>query len=284
MNVLTRHGWLAIPVLALTLSACQQADAPPKSQPASSAADSAAPQQNQSREQHQPLIAIAINRTLTQPGCKSEPCATVELHSLVFDNDDALSAELARRLLHMGAPMSESEIDGDQLPQTVDAYARELFAQSEKANEGMSAPRPYAATLEAKEVDHHDDLLILELNSYVYTGGAHGMPGTAYMVIDEKSRQIVTLDDMLKAGQKPAFEAALKTAWQRWHEKSEAGLSLDPDHWPFVPSDNAAPLSKGIAVTYNAYDLGPYAIGQPTLTIPYSDLEGILKLRFMPKN
>lgn len=272
-----RYRWLAVPTLLLALTACDG------SNDDQSSADSTAQDTSTSGTAASgPLSPKSVDRTLTAPDCQGEDCATVEVHLLEFDNDPALSREVERRLVQLGNPISESGVDKDDLPDTVDAYADDFFSQSAQANDGAEAIVHYSASLEAKEVSHHDDLMILELQGYVMTGGAHGMPFSEYMVIDERTHQVVTLDDMVQQGQKPAFEAALKQSWQNWQENSDVGKTLDPINWPFSPSDNAAPLEDAMAVTYGPYALGPYAIGMPTLTIPYSDLSGILKSRFLP--
>ncbi|WP_438765666.1 RsiV family protein [Kushneria sp. TE3] len=281
MMTSTRYRWLAVPALLLTLTACDQTGDDQTVDDRDSASTTI--EATDTPDQQQGLSPTFVNRTLTPPDCEGDDCASVEVRTVEFDNDPALTDEVARRLVRMGSPISDASVDEDALPATVDAYAEDFFDQSARANEESDNPRPYHTSLEASQIGHHDDLLVLELQSYVMTGGAHGLPGTAYMVIDERTRQIVTLDDMLKPGQKPAFEAALESAWQRWMKDSEQARDLDPEDWPFSPSDNAAPLEDNMAVTYGVYTLGPYAIGQPTLTIPYSDLDGVLKPRFVPE-
>lgn len=283
MTLSIRYRWLAVPALLLTLTACDQTgdDQTPddRATPQDNAATAHAPDAQKPQEGLSPTF---VNRTLKAPDCEGDDCASIDVRMIELNNAPELSSELERRLVRMGSPISDSVVDEDKLPATVDAYAESFFHQSARANSDSDNPRPYHTTLEAKEVGHHNDLLILELQSYVMTGGAHGLPGTAYMVIDEKTRQVITLDDMLKEGQRSAFDQALETSWQRWMKESEAAQGLDPVDWPFSPSDNAAPLADNMAVTYGVYTLGPYAIGQPTLTIPYSDLDGVLKPRFMP--
>ncbi|RKD84402.1 DUF3298 and DUF4163 domain-containing protein [Kushneria marisflavi] len=288
----TRYRWLAVPALLLTLAACDQAKNDPHADSQTSTQDSGSstteatgaqdPQGQQNQDQQKGLSPTFVDRTITDPNCQGDQCASVEVRMVQFDSDPALSSDIERRLIRMGSPISDSVVPEDALPTTVEAYADNFFDQSAQANQDSDNPRPYSSTLEAKEISRHDDLLVLELQSYVMTGGAHGMPGTHYMVIDERTHQVVTLDDMLKEGQQPAFEAALKNAWQDWQNNSDAGRTLDPLNWPFSSSDNAAPLEDSMAVTYDAYTLGPYAIGQPTLTIPYSALSDILKPRFIP--
>ncbi|REC95194.1 RsiV family protein [Kushneria indalinina] len=286
MTTSTRYQWLAVPALLLALTACDQTgdDQTVDDQNATQDNVSSTASTTDTQDQQDGLSPTFVNRTITAPDCEGDDCASIEIHMIEFDNAPELSRQLEQRLVRMGNPVSDSGIDEDNLPSTVDTYAEGFFDQSARANEDTDNSSHYYASLEAEEVSRHDDLLILELKSHVMTGGAHGMPGTDYMVIDETTRQVVTLDDMLEEGQKPAFEAALKDAWQDWQENSEVGQTLDPINWPFSPSDNAAPLEDAMAVTYNVYDLGPYAIGQPTLTIPYSELEGVLKPRFVPES
>jgi len=53
--------------------------------------------------------------------------------------------------------------------------------------------------------------------------------------------------------------------------------------WPFQFSDNAALMQDGIAVTFNHYVLGPYALGMPTIVVPYRELKGIIKSGLLAK-
>ena len=284
MTTSTRYRWLVMPALLMALAACDQTSDDQTVETQGAAQDTTPPaaDTSETQDRQEALSPTFVNRTITAPDCQGDECASIEIHTAEFNNAPALTRSVEQRLVRMGNPISDSVVSEDKLPATVDAYAESFFNQSARANSDSDNPRPYHTTLEAKEVGHHNDLLILELQSYVMTGGAHGLPGTAYMVIDEKTRQVITLDDMLKEGQRSAFDQALETSWQRWMKESEAAQGLDPVDWPFSPSDNAAPLADNMAVTYGVYTLGPYAIGQPTLTIPYSDLDGVLKPRFMP--
>ncbi|WP_456268583.1 DUF3298 domain-containing protein [Kushneria sp. AK178] len=280
-----RYRWLAVPALLMTLAACDQTADDQSVDDQDSARNNVSTTADSTDTEHRQegLSPTLVNRTITAPDCEGDDCASVEIRMIEFDSAPSLSREIEQRLVRMGHPVSDSGVDEDALPTTVDAYAESFFDQSARASEETDNPSRYHASLEAQEVSRHDDLLILELQSYVMTGGAHGLPGTDYMVIDENTRQVVTLDDMLQEGEKPAFEAALKNSWQDWQKNSEAGQTLDPINWPFSPSDNAAPLNDAMAVTYGVHTLGPQAIGQPTLTIPYSELDGVLKPRFMPE-
>jgi|TARA_Y100001949_G_C15977878_1_gene327021 hypothetical protein len=162
-----------------------------------------------------------------------------------------------------------------------DAYAERFLSLAEEDNQAAPGDMTSEALLEATVYARHHDLLVIELNSYVYHAGqAHGLPLTEYMVIDERERRIVEPEDMLVDGQEAAFDALLAGAHQRWI--TEMGLDAQfATQWPLSKSRNIAPLEDRWEVTYNVYDIAPYAAGQPTLTLPLEALKGVAKPRYL---
>ncbi|MES1956406.1 DUF3298 and DUF4163 domain-containing protein [Salinisphaera hydrothermalis] len=223
---------------------------------------------------HSPLGEETVMQRFSPKGCKDQ-CPTVKVSTLRFDNAPKLTATLRRQLLGM------AQLGGDKphkTPSDFKAYAAQLFDDSEAMRRQNPEIAPYSADFKARVVARRDGVLVVRLDTYTFLGGAHGMPVTYYRVIDEDQQRILSLGDMLEPGQHKAFEAKLRAAHTRWAKQQP----LDMSNWPFTPSDNAAPMADGMAVTYQAYDIGPYAMGQPTLTIPYDQLHGILKPRFIP--
>ncbi|WP_158700889.1 DUF3298 and DUF4163 domain-containing protein [Phytohalomonas tamaricis] len=252
--------WSVLLGLTVTLAACQNITerTPPPDPPAV-------------------LEIQRVERLFIEPDCSGDHCARVSADYLRFVNDAALSAELKRRLLVMAGGIG----NGSESPAaSFDAYAHEFFSEARKARTDYPDTAPYHASVTAEVIADHDGLLILALNNYIFIGGAHGMPVTQYMVIDQHSRQIVTLDDMLRDGQRHTFDAALERAHNRWLEQLGEDQAFAAQ-WPLSSSSNVAPLDEDVVVKYQAYDLGPYAIGQPELHIPYAELKGIFKPRYL---
>ena len=52
--------------------------------------------------------------------------------------------------------------------------------------------------------------------------------------------------------------------------------------WPFQENDNYALTRDGMVIKYPAYSIAPYAQGEPEISIPYSELRGILKPELLP--
>lgn len=224
------------------------------------------------------LASLAIEKQYIAPGCQGEQCSTVTISALEFPQAPALSDALQTRLLTLGMSISE---ENAQPAENWDAYAERFLALANEDNHTAPGNMTSEALLEATVHARHNDLLVVELNSYVYHAGqAHGLPLTEYMVIDERERRIVEPEEMLLDGQEAAFDALLAQAHQRWINEMDFEEQF-ATNWPLSKSRNIAPLENHWEVTYNVYEIAPYAAGQPTLTLPLDALEGVAKPRYL---
>lgn len=141
----------------------------------------------------------------------------------------------------------------------------------------------YSLMVTPDYLGHVNDFELFELHSYVFTGGAHGMPYSEYLVFDQKTQQQVQLADMLKSGSKSQFNALAYAAYKTWVKTVDDDVASYEENWPFTLSDNVTLTDKGLDIRYQHYAIGPYAYGMPVLHIPYRQLDGVIKPRFMPK-
>lgn len=222
-----------------------------------------------------PLPSRRVDKTYTDQQCQDENCSQVKVKTLVFKDAPKLNQRIQQTLLSM-VLMKE-----DKPPQDFKAYARQLFEQHRQttANAPEMSRMPYETRFEAKPIGEFKHLQVLRLDTYLFMGGAHGMPGTRYMMIDTRTRRVLDLEDILQPDKRHAFDKLLKQAYEKWAQEE----SLDPDLWSFVTTDNVTLGKNGLKATYQAYEIAPYAAGQPTLTIPYEQLQGILKPRYLPE-
>lgn len=58
--------------------------------------------------------------------------------------------------------------------------------------------------------------MIIELSSYLFTGGAHGMPGRGFINYDRRQHKVLSLQDMLVPGQEEAFWKQAELAHKAW--------------------------------------------------------------------
>ena len=160
------------------------------------------------------------------------------------------------------------------------------FAQAQFVNMPEGSSWGYQLMVTPRYIGHiapqsSPDLELFEIDSYVFTGGAHGMPYSEYLILDPSTKTKVTLDDMLISGKKPQFKAQAYKAYQTWVKSVDDDVKSYEKNWPFVLSDNITLTDKGVDIRYQHYAIGPYAYGMPVLSIPYASLKGVFKPKFI---
>lgn len=238
----------AVACLALTLGACQSLFQPNLRAPLQTTRDAS--------EQ-------------LKPGCSAPDCPLVNLDVVHFPTEPQLDAIVEKRLLQMTRFSPE-----DPMPASLAAY-REHFLQA--------AERRNSSYLQAKVREQHDGLVIVELSSYLDTGGAHGMPGRGFINYSRKDHKVLELQDMLVPGQEEAFWKAAQVAHNSWLISTK--LDQEPDYvknWPFQKTPHVALTYGGVILKYDVYTIAPYALGHVELKIPYPRLNGIIKPELFP--
>ncbi|WP_454191496.1 WG repeat-containing protein [Paenibacillus sp. Marseille-Q7038] len=120
------------------------------------------------------------------------------------------------------------------------------------------------------------NLVILELNGYHYTvGAAHGLPTKTHALTHLVTGRIFMLRDLFKAGMDYVEELSKRIRKMITDDPayayvfSESYQGIKPDQ-PFYISDHALHLY------FNPYEIGPYAAGFPTFTIPFDQIKGLI--------
>jgi hypothetical protein len=234
--------------IALTLGACQSVFQP---------------------SVQKPLAFIADRSEQLKAGCSGQECPLVNIDTVHVADEPKLDALIEQRLLKMTVFSPE-----DKLAPSLGAYREQFLRTAESRN---------SSYLQAKVREQHDGLVIVELSSYLDTGGAHGIPGRGFINYSRQNQKEVTLQDMLVPGQENAFWAAGKVAHNNWLISTRFGN--DPEfvkNWPFQQTPHVALLKDNVVLKYDVYSIAPYSEGHVELKIPYSRLRGILKPEWFP--
>lgn len=216
-----------------------------------------------------------VSLVTKKPDCKGELCPSITFKKLSFEGYDRFNVFLDRSLLGLAL----IDMEGSQVKRY--GNIADLAAQFWKTAEDR-----YEIILGAEVRRATPSVIVIELQSYSYSGGAHGMSTMQYVNWVPKMDKILTLNDMVLRGRMKAFEAALKKQYMKWldaNEFAQADKAGYSKMWPFQFSENAALMQDGIAVTFDHYVLGPYALGMPTIVVPYSELKGIINSGLLAK-
>lgn len=220
----------------------------------------------------------ATTQTLQQrlPGCDGEDCPAVSVTWPAFAQRDALNQAVEKQLIRQLA--GNGEDDGSQatsLAGVADAFL------ADAGNLPNGAAHGWQLIGEAKLLARRGDLATVRIETYEFTGGAHGMPATHWLNWDLAANRLVTLGDILQPGQEHAFWAVAQAAHQQWL-KDEANADDDfRGAWPFQKTGDFRLTDNGVRLLYGVYTLGPYVMGMPELTLPRGDLQGVVKAKFL---
>ncbi|NYT77250.1 DUF3298 domain-containing protein [Alcaligenaceae bacterium] len=208
----------------------------------------------------------------SKPGCKGD-CPTIKVDSIVFPGNPKLSDLIDNALAYMTGIGNS----------TVPAYSN--IAEYEQYFWKTAAPRD-STLLSARTRYRNSSLTVVELDTWQYmTGMTHGISATQFLNWDNKTAKVLSLADVLRPGQRQAYNAALKEAHARWlsaNPELVGDLNTFVRQWPFQESTNYAFTDQGLVIKYDSYQIAPYSAGQPELVISYDSLRGILKPEFLP--
>jgi hypothetical protein len=214
---------------------------------------------------------VEVRQTVTEQrptGCEGENCPLVNIDTLTFADEPELDRLIDARLRRM-------TINGpdDRLPETLQSYQQRFLSTAEPG---------WSSYLQAKLRDQHRNILIVELSSYLYVGGAHGMPGRGFINYDREQNRELRLEDLLIPGQEGSFWRVARQVHQRWLvENGHAQDAEFVDFWPFQQTANIALLKDSVLLKYDVYSIAPYSSGHPELFIPHEQLKGILKPEYL---
>lgn len=133
----------------------------------------------------------------------------------------------------------------------------------------------------AYPVCNHKDLVSVMIESYSYTGGAHGMTANYAMNYDVKKQSFIQIADVFNEG----FEDELieMIDYKLTHPMKGEEYGLFPDYKESLDKiftagyDTMYFTDDGIGFIYGEYLIAPYASGNIHVEIPYADLYPLLK-------
>ncbi|MGE8560254.1 MAG: RsiV family protein [Acinetobacter sp.] len=295
---------------AIALSACQPKQTEPKQ-------DKAAASEAAAHVEVLKLVGDSEKLSLDLPECDGNSCPEISIERLSTNQafiDEFIDQQILKQLDQI-LDISPKLLKSDQPVTTEnpkDVQASDQAAE-QTASLAVETPKqkmekqvkPYLQTflsldkeLKALSANHQISLMIkpkilnadlplatVVLNSSSYLGGAHGSSAQRYYNFDLKTKKQVGLNDILAPNQKAALEQKAHEVFKAWVIESKLANSVEEyeQAWKFSLSDNFYLSSQGLILQYGEYEIGPYVVGLPRLTIPYDQLQSVLKKQYLPE-
>lgn len=181
---------------------------------------------------------------------------------------EAVQKAITRHLLQLcGIEKPTAASPKAQLEKLADGFLGEAadFATEFEENEDMMK---WSSENEIKLETSHPKFITYKVETYDFTGGAHGNGLFRHFCYDAATGDLVTWKKVFKGS-----SAAQMTAMVKRELKRQAELdSFDDFHLP----EFVAFGEKGLYVEYDHYEIACYAAGAPSCTLPYSSIKAHL--------
>ena len=162
------------------------------------------------------------------------------------------------------------------------ATMKKSWNEIKELNKDSEEPMPYSYEIAIRIEEQTDKYVTLSINTYSYTGGAHGssMAYSVNFAKTYKDQVAYTIDTRMTKSMQPLLR---KGVIEYFKEQGETVSDAELGNMLFI-EDNTIPLpasspvltTKGLRFEYQQYEIGPYAIGMITFTIPYKDVKGFM--------
>lgn len=143
----------------------------------------------------------------------------------------------------------------------------------------------WEADIEGQITFEDDRLLTLKLETYIFTGGAHGLSTLRYLNFDKKTgeelgnEQLFTDVKALENLAEKAFREA--KGIPAGAGINDTGFMFEEDR--FTLPENMGFTPQGLELLYNPYEVASYADGRISLVLPMEQITPLLSPRLQPR-
>jgi len=264
----------------------------------------------QAQEQASQLIGDSEKLQLNLPACDDKNCPEMTIERLSSNQpfiDAYMDAEILKQVDQILAVSPELAADEaastakasevaasqavvqaatvkQQLEQQLQPYTQ-AFLKLDQEIKALSSSHKISVMIKPTILNAKGPLVTIVLNSSSYLGGAHGSSSQQYYNFDLEKKKLVKLNEILAPNQLAALENQAHEAFKTWVIESKLAndVSEYEQAWKFKLSDNYYLSKQGLILQYGEYEIGPYVVGLPRLTIPYEQLQTILKKPYLPE-
>ena len=227
---------------------------------------------------------VLFQKTEKMPSSMSEG-NDQEWHQVKFDittlktSSDWLTELLLNEVIKRFGVDQNIKIDNKQ--QFIEFLQHNMADALKEAKEyEMSA---YETQMLTEYLGQRENIATFTIFSHNYTGGAHGLYGTDFVLVDLKKKAVIKVEDIFVKSAQDKLKSLL---WERYRNqyRNEQDELIEPfiSKDDFYVSENVYFSREGITFVYPPYALGSYAEGEKELTLSFyeNDLKSILTPEF----
>lgn len=213
--------------------------------------------------------------------CVGQTCPNFNIHFLEAssstENAQLFNAEISNEIVQLLLSFQE---DFSPASTTIEEAILVFIDDYRKYQRDLgSLSFSYEADTYMEIIYQSNDLISIDLNFYLFTGGAHGYGGTRFLNFDRSTGKQFSMEELF-TDIKPLEEIAEKMIREQYQIPADqninaTGLWFENDQ--FHLPKNIGFTENEILLVYNQYEIASYAEGSISLSVPKSDLMPYIK-------
>ncbi|MEO1011274.1 MAG: DUF3298 domain-containing protein [Bacteroidota bacterium] len=172
----------------------------------------------------------------------------------------------------------DEEVDAGTIPEAMASFKKGYLELKKLYSDETIG---WEATVAGEILYEDAQLLTIALDSYIFTGGAHGYSAKRLLNFDKKKSKELENEELFKKTEDFQLFAEIKFREQenipREKPINHTGYMFEKDS--FSLPENLGFTKEGIHLHYNPYEVASYADGPITLTLSYGEVREYLAKR-----
>ncbi len=212
--------------------------------------------------------------------CKVVDCASLEISLLKIIDDNQISMTINKEIERVACSILNV---GEQTSQeTLKEAARQFnISYQEISKEFPDETVPYEASINCELGFQCKGLISVIMDSYVFTGGAHGYDSISYINIDTKSGKRIANKSLFK--DYDAFVSYAEKVFRTQHkipeEESINSMGFFFENDVFTLSESIGFTDKEVILYYNQYEISSYAEGPIELKLNKEEIVSFFAIK-----
>jgi Protein of unknown function (DUF3298) len=188
-------------------------------------------------------------------------CAAIKLKAIVVNlNDQKVASKINNQIVLSMTQGNEGE--------TRKTYSLKSYANRLKAIRSIE-DGPTEEELNCELIDTTNRLFSIQINGYsMMYSAAHPSGVISCLNFDLKTGNKIQINEILTDGyERKMFQIVKKKLFSEYGSEG----------WEFSLTKNITIHKNGLSFNYNQYEIGPYAMGAPSVFVKWSDIKELLK-------
>lgn len=175
----------------------------------------------------------------------------------------------------------DEESNATSIEEAIEAFINDYTDLSEKYPEEST---PWEAKINGTIIFENKDVITIKLESYLFTGGAHGLSTIRFLNFNKIEGVELNRDELFKS--EKTFSTFAEDSFRKQENIpveaaiNSTGLMFETERY-YLP-ENIGYTDKGILLFYEPYEIASYADGPIIMTIPFAEVNKFLKLPIKP--